>query len=139
MDFDFVDAHDLDSMAGRAQDENYVKSYLRERMKKSGAVVVLVGEKTKNLYRYVRWELELALDLQLAIIVVNLNNKTGIDVERCPAILRDKCAVHVPFKLAAIKKARDEFPNEFRGFNAEAKAAEPRYYNDAAWYKSMGL
>ena len=36
-------------------------------MKNASAVVVLVGEKTKNLYKYVRWELELALELGLPI------------------------------------------------------------------------
>ena len=48
VDFDFRDAHDLDSMTGRAQDEAYVKSNLRERMKRSKAVIVLIGEKTKT-------------------------------------------------------------------------------------------
>ena len=52
VDFDFEDAHDLDKMTSRAQNENCVKSQLRERMKKSTAAVVLVGEKTKNLCRF---------------------------------------------------------------------------------------
>jgi len=42
VDFDFEDAHDLDAMTGRAQNEQYVKSMLKERMKQSEALVVIV-------------------------------------------------------------------------------------------------
>ena len=55
VDFDFRDAHDLDSMTGRAQDEAYVKSNLRERMKRSkvtahpyGLIVDRVGISTSG-------------------------------------------------------------------------------------------
>jgi hypothetical protein len=82
VDFDFEDAHDLDSMTGRAQNEEYVKSILKERMKQSDALVVIVGESTKHLRKFVRWEIELALELGLPIIVTNLNNKTEMDPER---------------------------------------------------------
>lgn len=139
VDFDFEDAHDLDNMTGRAQDEKYVKTRLQERMNRSSAIVVLVGEKTKNLYKYVRWELELALQLGLPIIVANLNNKTQKDVDLCPAVIRDVCAVHVPFKAKAIKHALETWPREFRGMDYEKKAAGPRHYNNPAWYKGMGL
>ena len=40
VDFDFEDAHDLDSMTGRAQNEDYVKSILKERMKQSDALAL---------------------------------------------------------------------------------------------------
>ena len=57
INFDFRDAHDLDNMTGRAQDEAYVKKNLRERMERSSAVIVLVGPKTKFLYKYLRLEI----------------------------------------------------------------------------------
>lgn len=139
IDFDYQDAHDLDTMTSRAQGEAYVKSKLKERMKKSSAVVVLVGESTKNLFKFVRWEIDLALELGLPIIVANLNNKTKIDQDRCPAILRDACAVHIPFKLQAIKRALEKWPSEFRSLDTLAKSEGARYYNDPAWYKTMGL
>jgi hypothetical protein len=139
VDFDFKDAHDLDNMTGRAQDEDYVKGKLRERMEKSAAVIVLVGPKTKNLYKFVRWELDLALELGLPIIVVNLNNKTVADSDLCPAILRDACAVHIPFKISAIKHALDNWPANFRRLDAQEKNKGARQYSDSAWYKRMGL
>lgn len=135
IDFAYENAHDLDTMTGRAQDEQYVKARLRERMKKSVAVVVLVGEKTKNLYKYVRWELELALELGLPIIAANLNEKNRQDDARCPAIIRDKgCVVHIPYKLAALKHAMTNWPSEFSGLSLSDRAGGARYYSqfDAA-------
>jgi hypothetical protein len=126
-------------MTTRAQNEAYVKSKLKERMKNSEALVVIIGEKTKNLYKFVRWEIELAIELGLPIIVANLNNKTRLDVDLCPAILRDACAVHIPFKKETIKYALSNWPAEFRSLDAEAKSAGARHYNRPDWYKSMGL
>ena len=76
-------------------------------MLKSGAFVLLVGESTKHLHKYVGWEIDLALDLSQPLIVANLNKKAKMDNERYPAKLRDVCAVHIPFKLAAIRHALD--------------------------------
>jgi hypothetical protein len=129
VDFNFEDAHDLDSMTSRAQDEYYVKSKLRERMNNSDAFVLIVGAKTKNLYKFVRWEIDLAQEFGLPIIVTNLNNLNGLDDNLCPAILRSACAVHVPFKKDAIKHALDQWPSEFRRLDARAKSSGWRYYN----------
>src|SRR6266478_8942433 len=84
VEFDFRDAHDIGAITGRAQDEAYVKSELRKRMEASNQVLVLVGESTKNLRKFVGWEIDLALKLELPIIVVNLNDKRRMDADRCP-------------------------------------------------------
>jgi hypothetical protein len=132
IDFELVDAHDLDNMTDRAQGEYYVKGKLRERMNKSRAFVLLVGESTKHLHKYVGWEIDLALEMGLPVIVVNLNNKTEMDGDRCPAKLRDACAVHIPFKLAAIRHALDSWPVEFRRLNSAEKAKGWRNYSGLA-------
>jgi|SRR6516162_2022633 hypothetical protein len=134
VEFDFRDAHDLRKLTWRAQDETYIKSILRERMRAARQVIVLVGEKTKNLYRYVRWEIELALEKGLPITVVNLNGSRAQD-EYCPAILRDKCAVHVPFKMNAIKLALDNWPDEYKKLGAAERLKGARYYSDSVYAK----
>lgn len=133
INFDFRDAHDLDNMTGRAHGETYVKTQLKERMRNSASAIVLVGEKTKNLYKFVRWELELAIDLGLPIIVVNLNNTRQEDVERCPPIIRDICAVHIDFKMKIIKHALDNWPREFRSMSSSDRNQGARYYNDKVY------
>ena len=138
IDFDFRDAHELDSMTPRAQNEEYVKKFLKERMGQSKSAIVLVGDKTKNLYRYIRWELELALSLDLPIIAVNLNDERKRDKDLCPPIIRDKCVVHVPFRMKIIKYALDNWPSEYKGLTKEQKAGGARNYAESV-YKKLDL
>ena len=73
--------------------------------------IVLIGENTKNLFKFVRWEMELALKKDIPIIAVNLNDKRRIDPDRCPSIIRDEYVVHISFNMKIIKYALDNFPN----------------------------
>jgi hypothetical protein len=138
IDFNFTDAHELDSMTPRAQDEAYVKSNLRKRMERAKQIIVLVGDSTKHLHRFVTWEINLALELELPVIVVNLNNKRQLDAERCPTALRDAAAVHVSFKLKIIKHALDHWPAEYRNLRAQQKAIGARHYSDEV-YRNIGV
>jgi hypothetical protein len=105
VEFDFRDAHDIGAMTGRAQDEAYVTSELRKRMQASAQALVLVGECTKNLRKYVDWEIDLTLKLDLPVIVVNLNGKRAMDLDLCPVPLRTGYVLHVAYKRAIIKYA----------------------------------
>src|SRR2546422_1049107 len=136
VEFDFRDAHDIGSMTGRAQDEAYVKSELRKRMKASSQVVVLVGESTKYLRKFVGWEIDLALELGLPIIVVNLNDQRSMDSDRCPIPLRTGYVVHIAYKRAIIKYALENFSAEFSG--RDRSPTGPRHYSDDV-YRNVGI
>lgn len=138
VDFEFKDAHDLDNMTGRAQNEQYVKRHLRPRMEASGCVLVMIGEKTRYQYRYIRWELELAIDLDLPIIGVNLSGSRTMDRDRCPPIIRDHCVIHISYKKAIIKFALAKWPAAYRRLSAEVRAQGWRYYDDRI-YEALGL
>lgn len=136
IDFNFHDAHDINRLTNNARSPEYVKKKLKERFKSAKQIIVLIGDKTKNLYRYVRWELEVAQELDLPIIAVNLNEMRTQDNDRVPPIIRDEYVVHIPFKLAIIKHALDSFPNEFKKRKPEDSG--PRYYPESV-YKKLGL
>ena len=136
VEFDFRDAHDIGSMTGRAQDEAYVKSELRKRMKASSQVVVLVGESTKHLRKFVGWEIDLAVELGLPIIAVNLNDLRTMDPDRCPVPLRAGYVVHVAYRRAIIKYALDRFPAEVSSRNRNTTG--PRHYADRV-YRDVGI
>ncbi len=97
IDFNFHDARDLNIIRDTSS-EITVKRKLSERFSSAKQLIVVIGESTKNLYRYVRWELEVALDLVLPIIAVNLNGKRSIDINLCPPIIRNEFVVHIPFR-----------------------------------------
>lgn len=135
IDFNFLDAHDIKPLTDRASEET-IRTRLRGRLSSTKQVIVLIGENTKTLYRFVRWEMEIALKLGLPIIAVNLNGKREYDPDRCPSILRDEYVVHVPFKMAIIQYALDYFPDEHA--KRAADASGNRYYGDDVCTK-LGL
>ncbi len=135
LDFNFHNAHDLNTITERANEDS-VKRKLRARFADTKQVIVLIGDNTKNLYRFVRWEIDTALELGLPIIAVNLNNdQRFIDTVRCPPILKGKDAIHVPFKLKIIKYAMDNFPSST---SFQASEGKDWRYKDQV-YTDLGL
>lgn len=134
VDFNFHDAHDLNTISD-ISGENNTKRKLRARFSSSKQVIVLIGNSTQHQYRFVRWEIEVAKSLSLPIVAVNLNKKRAYDQENCPPILRDADAIHVSFNARIIRYALDNFcPNyvKYRG------QEENWYYGDRI-YSELGL
>ncbi len=135
IDFNFHDAHDLNDVRGTSIEET-IKRRLRERFSSAKQVIVLIGEHTKNLYRFVRWEVEIAQKLDLPVVAVNLNKKRTYDSNLCPAILRDRYVAHVSVNAKIIKYALDNFPGEYA--RRRPDAGGNRSYN-APVYTKLGL
>jgi hypothetical protein len=93
--FEFQNAHDLNSARDSSQEES-IKRQLRERFANSKELVVLIGDKTRYLTKFVKWEMEVALRLGLPIVGVNLNGSRERDA-LCPPTIRDELSVYVPF------------------------------------------
>lgn len=136
INFNFYNAHDLNSARDSSQEES-IKRQLRERLKNSAVLIVLVGENTKNLYKFVRWEMEQALSLDLPIIAVNLNNKRQRDLDRCPPIIRDELAIHVSFNAAIMQHALENWPTRHAEVRKQGKKDSYHYTEET--YKKLGL
>lgn len=132
IDFNFYDAHDIMRMP-RATDETYVKGVLRERLNYTKQAVLLCGESTKNLHRFVRWELQTCLSMGIPIVVANLNGNRNYDQDRCPPILDGAGAMHISYGARIIKFALDNYAEDPK----EYKSKTNWYYNNNL-YKSLG-
>jgi hypothetical protein len=108
--FGFYDAHDINNLMSYSSEET-IKSKLRERMMNTRVFMILVGDNTKYLYKFVRWEIEQAIKRDIPIVVVNLNGKKGKDSNLCPAILNDVLSVHISFNKKAIIHAIEKWPS----------------------------
>jgi hypothetical protein len=109
IDFDFHDAHDLNNLRDGSTEET-IKRKLRERLKNAKLLLVLIGEKTTNLHRFVRWEQEVALSMNIPIVAVNLNKTKSKDSTLCPPIIASELILHIPYKLATCRWAIDNWP-----------------------------
>jgi hypothetical protein len=136
IDFDFHDAHDLNNLRDGSS-ETTIKVKLRERMKNSKLLKVIVGEKTKNLHKFVRWEMDIALELDMPIVAVYLNLSKSRDTTVCPPIIRDELVLHIPYEKAAMKWAIDNWITSRRNLKAEKKTG-PFVLTDKL-FKELGI
>ena len=134
--FNFYDAHDLNNLLSTSTEET-IKRKLRERLKSTKIFIVLIGEQTRYLYRFVRWEMEQALSLNLPIIGVNLNGVRKLDSDRCPPIIREELAIHVSFNAAIIQYALERW--EERHYDLKEEGETGPYYYKASVYEDLGI
>lgn len=134
--FDFIDAHDINTARDTSSEET-IKRRLKERLANAKVVVSLIGENTRYLYRFVRWELEQSVSLGIPIIGVNLNGKRSQDIDRCPPIIRDELVVYVSFKAAILQHALEKWPAEFYSLKSKGVTG-PRYCKNDI-YQRFGL
>lgn len=133
--FSFYDAHDINNIYDKS--EASIKAGLQERFRNSKVFVLLVGDYTKYLYRYVRWEIEQAIKRDLPCIVVNINGKRSCDYNLCPAIMRDHLAIHISFNARILQYALENWPESYEKHKKDGKTG-PFYYKDEV-YKDLGL
>src|SRR5690606_27196415 len=103
-----------------------IKRQLRERFANSKELVVLIGERTKLLRKFVQWEMEVALKLNLPIIGVNLNGARDKD-DRCPPAIENELAVYIPFGAKIIEYALERWPASHTAYKAEGKTGAFHY------------
>jgi hypothetical protein len=135
-DFNFYDAHEINYARDNSKEES-IKRQLLERLNNSNLFIVLVGEQTRYLTKFVRWEIEQAIKQEIPIIVINLNGKREMDENRCPPILKEHLVLHISFNQKIIEKAI----NEWIGLNNQLKKEKktgPFYYK-AFIYSQLGI
>ncbi len=136
MDFNFYNAHDLNSARDTSTEES-IKAQLRIRMSNAKQMILLVGENTKNLRKFVPWEIELARKKDIPIIVVNLNKSRSYDSTRCPAAVgSDIYTMHVSFNAKIIQYALDHFPASYDAYKSQYPG---NYSYKESVYEELGL
>lgn len=135
-DFNFYNAHDINTARDTSTEES-IKAQLAERMRNSKLFVLLVGENTRYLRKFVPWEIDQALKRDLPIIVVNLNGLRSMDSQRCPPSLQSELAIHISFNAAIIQHALENWPSSYAG-HRQNNHSGPYYYKDST-YKELGL
>jgi len=133
--FDFQDAHDLNNILDKS--EASIKAGLQERFRHTKVFVLLVGEHTKYLYKYVRWEIEQAIKREIPCIVVNINGIRYCDDNRCPALMRDHLAIHISYNAKILQYALENWPESAK-IKMRSGERGAYYYKDEV-YQKLGI
>ncbi len=127
IDFNFADCQlnmPLDS-----EDEDYIKRMCRERIDMAGTFALLIGRDTRSKHKYVRWEIQVAIEKGCNLIGINLDAGRYLDTDLCPPILQNVGAVFVPFSAKIIKHALTHPTNSEKG----DYFFEPKVYQDLGY------
>ena len=133
--FNFCDAHDINTILDKS--EASIKAGLQERFRDTKIFVLLVGEHTKYLYKYVRWEIEQAIKRELPCIAVNLNGKRSLDENLCPALMRDNLAIHISFNAKILQYSLENWPSSDKIYRSNGEI-DSYHYKDVV-YEKLGL
>ena len=106
--FDFHNAHVMNNLQDVSSEEQ-IKKKLIERLHNTKVLIILIGKSTKNLFKYVRWEINYAIENKIPIIAVNLNMSTEQDV-LCPPCLKNELAIYIPFGQKIINYTLNNWP-----------------------------
>jgi MTH538 TIR-like domain (DUF1863) len=95
-----------------SEDEAYIKRKCRERIDLAGTFAVLIGQDTRSKHRYVRWEMEVALEKKCRIIGINLDGSRFMEDSTCPPIINNIGAMFVPFSPKIVAHALSNWTME---------------------------
>jgi hypothetical protein len=107
IDFDFTNCQLQDEI--NSEDEAYIKTKVRQRIKMASKYALLIGQDTRYKYKYVRWEAEVAIEKECTIIGVNLDMSRYVVESTCPPVIRDIGAIFVPFSPKIIAYALEHY------------------------------
>lgn len=78
----------------------------------AGTFAVLIGKDTRHKHKYVRWEMEVAIEKQCRIIGINIDGSRQVVDATCPPIIRNIGAIFVPFSPKIIAYALEDWKME---------------------------
>ena len=126
IDFNFTDCQLATEI--NSESESYIKSKCRERINMAGTFAVLIGKDTRTKHKYVRWEIEVAIEKRCRIIGVNLDGARRVVESTCPPIIKNIGAIFVPFSPKIVAFALE---------NYKMNADRDYHYKDEI-YKQLG-
>ncbi|MBK1855634.1 TIR domain-containing protein [Verrucomicrobiaceae bacterium 5K15] len=107
IDFSFTDCQ-LGNEINSAN-EAYIKRKCRERINMAGTFAVLIGQDTRTKHKYVRWEMEVAIEKNCRIIGINLDGSRRVVDTTCPPIIRNIGAIFIPFSPKIVAFALKDY------------------------------
>lgn len=133
--FDFYNAHEINNLRDGSS-EAQIKKKLRERLQNTKVLVILIGKSTKNLYKYVRWEIEYAIEKNIPIIAVNLNKSKTQD-NLCPPLLKKELAIYIPFGQKIMDYTLNHWPSSHTKHKANGDSGPYEYKKSV--YDKLGV
>ncbi|WSA16373.1 TIR domain-containing protein [Streptosporangium subroseum] len=142
IDFDFIDAHDINVALDTSQPET-IRKRLRERLNNTKQVVALVSDtseaKSARSSSFLYYEIETISSLGLPVVFANINGSRGVQKSKLPKTLIEHYTVSVSFQAKIIQHALDNYVVDYgKNLTSQAPKKGPHLYAESV-YKSLNL
>lgn len=126
--FNFINGYEYYLQLDKVNDD-ILKAKIQERMNESDVCVLLIGLATKSYRRFVRWQIEHAINTNKPIIAININGIRSVDYDRCPTVMKKNLAVHIASQAPILEYALLNWPQSHLEYKALEKNQSYRYPN----------
>ena len=123
--FMFYSALDLHKRLDKDSDE-VLKAKIYHLMQESKVCLVIVGKTTKTFRRFIKWQIERAIETNMPIIMLNPNYIRSVDFDRCPSLMKKNLALHIAMQDKIIEYALLNFPTSYNKYLQEEVKAPLR-------------
>lgn len=134
--FNFIDGYEFFKKLDKV-DDDVLKSQIYEKMDEANICVVLIGQFTKSYRRFIRWQIEYAINKDKPIIAVNINGIRSVDFDRCPMSLKKNLSMHIASQAPILEYALLNWPQSHKKHRAEENNRTFRYANNV--YEELKL
>ncbi len=143
IEFDFYDAHDLNTALDSSQPETII-ARLRERLANAKQVILLVSNTTRSKAAdedtFLYYEVEAIRRRGLPVVFANLNGSRKVQSSKLPeSLASDYYTMSVSWQPKIIMYALDDYVAKFqKNLTAVDPKTGPYYYLDSV-YEDLGL
>lgn len=102
--FDFVDSLTLSVQLDVLNDEE-LKSLLYKNMDEADIVLILLSKKVKSMRKFVKWQVEYAINQGMPIICMNNSPLRSIDYSITPTKLKKKRSLYISYDSKVLELA----------------------------------
>ena len=134
--YDLFDALDELKLIDKMDDDK-LKMNMQNNMSSADLFVVVIGPKTKSFRKFVRWQVEYAVNSGKPVIAINLNGIRSVDFDRCPTFLKKNLSMHITAQNEIFEYALENWPQSHYQKFAKEDHKTYRYTTDV--YDKLGL
>lgn len=134
--FSLMDGYEFYPLMDKVSDDE-LKAQVVSKVNEADIVLVLMGPTTKSMRRYIRWQVEGAINLGKPIIVLNENNIRAVDFDKCPAMIKKALTLHISFNETILECALENWPRMHQAFASKEKKGMFKFPTEV--YTHLGL
>ncbi|MBQ7277033.1 MAG: TIR domain-containing protein [Bacilli bacterium] len=124
--FDFYDGIKYLKSLDKVSDDE-LKAAIFENMDEADAVIVLLSKNVKSMRKFIKWQIEYAVNEKKVLMSMNCNRLRSLDYDVTPTILKNRLSLFLPYEEKALELALINWPKSFKEHVANGDNGPYRY------------